>query len=257
MEERLQNQEFFNRYMLLDIAKGWFYAHIGQTDRAASWLKNEFEESDLNSLINTQEILVKAKCFFAEKRYPAALAFLKDFKNRSGPGSFLLGMLEMKALEAVCLYYNKKRSLAFSALEEAYELSRSNDLDMPFIELGSFMRTLTEAVKKDENCTLPRDWLESMYRKSTAYGKKLLSAAEQFREGNRRSGPLSVRETQVLISLSQGLTREEIAEDSGISLNTVKSAITRIYYKLGAINRADAVRAATSMGLFESDAPRQ
>jgi LuxR family maltose regulon positive regulatory protein len=256
MDERLRNQDFFNRYMLLDIAKGWFYAHIGQTDRAASWLKNEFEESDLNTLINTQEILVKAKCFFAEKRYPAALAFLKDFRDHSGSGSFLLGMLEMKALEAVCLYYNKKQGLAFAALEEAYELSRSNELDMPFIELGNFMRTLIQAVKKDENRALPTEWLESIYRKSAAYGKKLLSAAEQFREDDRQSGLLSARETQVLISLSQGLTREEIAEDSDISLNTVKSAITRIYYKLGAVNRADAIRTATSMGLFGSEIPK-
>jgi LuxR family maltose regulon positive regulatory protein len=271
MEERLQNQDFYNRYMLLDIAKGWFYAHIGQTDRAASWLKNEFEESDLNSLINSQEILVKAKCFFAEKRYPAALAFLKDWKNFSGPDAFLLGILEMKVLEAVCLYHNKKQPLAFSALEEAYGLSRSNALIMPFIELGGYMRTLIQAYMKKKNGPEPHDevsgtdspytpspeWLETVYRKSTAYGKKLLTVAEAFREDARVPGPLSARELQVLISLSQGLTREEIARDSGISLNTVKSTITRIYCKLNAVNRVDAIRTATAMGLFTSNSARQ
>jgi LuxR family maltose regulon positive regulatory protein len=284
MEERLQNQDFYNRYMLLDIAKGWFYAHIGETNRASSWLKNEFEESDLNSLINSQEILVKAKCFFAEKRYPAALAFLKDWKNFSGPDTFLLGILEMKVLEAVCLYYNKKQSLAFSALEEAYELSWPNVLTMPFIELGGYMRTLIQAYMKKKNNLLsqsstgstaqggpvpygkisgkdlphvpPPEWLETIYRKSTAYGKKLLTVAEVFREDDRVPGPLSARELEVLISLSQGLTRAEIARDSNISLNTVKSTITRIYCKLNAVNRADAIRAATAMGLFTSDSPQ-
>jgi LuxR family maltose regulon positive regulatory protein len=51
----------------------------------------------------------------------------------------------------------------------------------------------------------------------------------------------------VLTGLSQGLTREEIAGASGISLNTVKSVIRSVYNKLGALNRADAVRIAANL----------
>jgi LuxR family maltose regulon positive regulatory protein len=54
----------------------------------------------------------------------------------------------------------------------------------------------------------------------------------------------------VLTELSQGLTREEIAGHLSLSVNTVKSVIRSVYNKLGAVNRADAVRIATSLGLL-------
>lgn len=62
--------------------------------------------------------------------------------------------------------------------------------------------------------------------------------------------PLSKRETEILRHLSQGLTRRDIADADGISVNTAKSVITNVYNKLGAINKADAVRIAASMGLI-------
>jgi LuxR family maltose regulon positive regulatory protein len=62
--------------------------------------------------------------------------------------------------------------------------------------------------------------------------------------------PLSPRELEVLTGLSQGLTRDEIAEAAAISVNTVKSVIKSVYNKLGAVNRADAVRIATSLGIL-------
>jgi LuxR family maltose regulon positive regulatory protein len=62
---------------------------------------------------------------------------------------------------------------------------------------------------------------------------------------------LSKRELEILHSLSQGLTRQDIADASQISVNTAKSTITNVYNKLGAINRADAVRIAASLGILE------
>jgi LuxR family maltose regulon positive regulatory protein len=45
------------------------------------------------------------------------------------------------------------------------------------------------------------------------------------------------------------MTREEIADVSSLSVNTVKSTIRNLYNKLGAINKADAVRIAVARGL--------
>jgi LuxR family maltose regulon positive regulatory protein len=54
---------------------------------------------------------------------------------------------------------------------------------------------------------------------------------------------------EVLLGLSQGMTREEIAGLASLSANTVKSITRSVYNKLGAVNRADAVRIAVSLGL--------
>jgi LuxR family maltose regulon positive regulatory protein len=66
------------------------------------------------------------------------------------------------------------------------------------------------------------------------------------------SPSLSPRERDVLVWLSQGLTREEIAATSTLSPNTIKSTIRNVYNKLGAVNRADAIRLGLEAGIIKS-----
>jgi LuxR family maltose regulon positive regulatory protein len=78
--------------------------------------------------------------------------------------------------------------------------------------------------------------------------------SEKCREQNREKSPpgLSPREITVIRGLSQGLTRDDIAQGSSISINTVKSVIRSVYNKLGAVNRADAVRIAAALGILKN-----
>jgi LuxR family maltose regulon positive regulatory protein len=257
LEAQLEAPDYLNRYILHDIVSGWFYAHIGQSAHIASWLKNDFEESELNSLINGQEILVRAKWYFCGKKYAEALNFLKKQENPYGLGAFLLGKLEIKVLEAVCLFYEDKREEAFKALEAAYDTAAVNALDMPFIEMGKDMRVLAGAALRDKNCGIPRPWLEMILKNASAYAKKLFVVAEKYRDQGRISRKpeaiLSSWEQEVLIGLSQGLTRKEIAVNNAISVNAIKSVIRSVYNKLGAVNRADAVRIATAMGILKGE----
>jgi LuxR family maltose regulon positive regulatory protein len=255
MDGQLDKQYYPTRFTDYDIVSGWYYAHIGQTDRLASWLKDEFEENDFNSIVYGLEILVKAKYHFAEKRYPAVLAVLETWETRNSPWSFTLGKIEGKALEAVCRYQLRDKEGAFAALEQACRLAQPNSISMPFTELGKDMRTLAEAALKAGTTAMPRDWLETVRRSAAGYAKKLFTAAEQYRPAAPQEGVsgqgvnLSRRELEVLTGLYQGMTQEEIASVSSLSVNTVKSVIRSIYNKLGAVNKADAVRIAVSKGL--------
>jgi LuxR family maltose regulon positive regulatory protein len=257
LEAQLDKVHYLNRFIYHDIVNGWYYTQIGQTDKLAPWLKNDFEESDLSSMSHGLEILVKAKYHFAEKRYPAALAALEGREKKYDAGDFVIGMVEICILKALCQYYLRDRQAAFAALEEAYQLARPNALYMPFLEMGKNMRALAGAALKDKTTALPPAWLERVRRKASAYAKKLFMVTEQYRQperGRKRTeavgAALSRREQEVLAELSQGLTREEIAGHLSISVNTVKSVIRSVYNKLGAVNRADAVRIATSLGLL-------
>ena len=60
---------------------------------------------------------------------------------------------------------------------------------------------------------------------------------------------LTERETEVLQLLSQGLANKQIASVLGISEHTVKFHVSAIYTKLGATNRAEAVRLGVRSGL--------
>ncbi|MEP6695259.1 MAG: response regulator transcription factor [Pseudonocardiales bacterium] len=85
------------------------------------------------------------------------------------------------------------------------------------------------------------------------------SAAELAEAMKRRlapSGPqLSQRESQVLILLAEGMSVAAISKKLYISESTAKTHISKLYGKLGAGNRAQALMTALRLGLLQSGAP--
>jgi DNA-binding NarL/FixJ family response regulator len=63
---------------------------------------------------------------------------------------------------------------------------------------------------------------------------------------------LSPREAEVLLLLGQGLPVRVIATSLCVSLSTAKTYVARLYEKLGASNRAQAIMTALKLGLLES-----
>jgi LuxR family maltose regulon positive regulatory protein len=254
MESLLEKTDFLNRYVYHDIYTGWFYVQIGLLEKTAPWLKNDYEGSDLNSLAFGFETLVRAKYYLSEKRYRAALTAIESRKSSYSMMGYLMGIIMSDAVSAICRYRLQDKSGAIRALESAWDQASPNGLDMIFIEMGREMRALTAAALKDPCCRIPRDWLEKVQRTASAYAKKVFAVSEAYqtlKQGRQESAGLSAWELEVLTGLSQGFTREEIAEASAISVNTVKSVIRSIYAKLGAVNRADAIRIAAGAGLLK------
>jgi two-component system, NarL family, response regulator DegU len=66
-----------------------------------------------------------------------------------------------------------------------------------------------------------------------------------------RETPLSKRESQILQKVAYGATTKEVAHDLNISPHTVKTHLERIFEKLGANDRAQAVAIALRKGLVD------
>jgi DNA-binding NarL/FixJ family response regulator len=77
-------------------------------------------------------------------------------------------------------------------------------------------------------------------------------AAAMMRRGASESTRLSDREHEVLLLLADGLGSGAIGQELYMSESTVKSHIGRIYQKLGANNRAQALVTAMRIGLLTS-----
>jgi DNA-binding NarL/FixJ family response regulator len=63
--------------------------------------------------------------------------------------------------------------------------------------------------------------------------------------------PLSPREIEILQQVAYGSTTKEVADSLGISFHTVKTHLERIFEKLGANDRAQAVAIAIRQGLVD------
>jgi DNA-binding NarL/FixJ family response regulator len=61
--------------------------------------------------------------------------------------------------------------------------------------------------------------------------------------------PLSKREREILQKVADGATTRQVATDLGISPHTVKTHLERIFEKLGANDRAQAVAIAIRTGI--------
>ncbi|WP_249423737.1 response regulator transcription factor [Nocardioides coralli] len=81
-------------------------------------------------------------------------------------------------------------------------------------------------------------------------------AQAMTRRMSGESSRLSDREHEVLVLLADGLSAGEIAPKLHLSESTVKSHVARIYQKLGAANRAQALVTAMRIGLLSSIDPR-
>jgi LuxR family maltose regulon positive regulatory protein len=253
VEAQLEIPEFFNSHAIHDVVMGRFYIRIGLVEKVAPWLREPVEEAELNGMIRGFDVLIKARCFFAEKNYPAMLQVLEEEAVRGDLGAFILGKLEIMALEAAARYHLGETETALDILEAAYLTAAPQGLDMPFIELEDEMRILAGAALGRKSGRIPRSWLEKIRNKASAYGRQAALAAEYYRTRELREQKprvyLTRQERAVLSGLSRGLNREDIAAEAGLSLSSVKTTIRGVYAKLGAVNRADAIRIAGLWGI--------
>ena len=197
--------------------------------------------------------------------YANYLIGIKEFSKLIGMLQSLKEMEPYKYItqESICLYIMLAigyRSLgndeaAIDELWAAYGMCYNNGLISLFIEGDSYMVDLISVARKQTKHSFAPDWLDLIEREARAFSKRSSAVRAAYMKQNpthaAKDNPLSKRELSVLRSIAQGLTREEIALEQYISMNTVKSTITSIYYKLNASNKADAVSIAITKGYIE------
>jgi len=77
-----------------------------------------------------------------------------------------------------------------------------------------------------------------------------VGATEASVPSGAKAAGLTDREISILTELAKGKSNDEIAKELWVTQQTVKFHLTNVYRKLGAKNRADAVRQAYQLGLI-------
>lgn len=166
--------------------------------------------------------------------------------------------INLYILEAYCYIREDQVEKGIQAFTAAYNMAHPIGILSSLIEGGQAMRTLIQTIRRTGNHGLDEAWLDTVAGKATTYAKRCNAILQQM-NCQSRSKPvtfrLSSREKETLNLLSEGMSREEIGEQMGITIHGVKRHLTSLYEKLGATSRSDAVIRAEAMGLFQQKQP--
>ena len=253
LRAHLETADFWNRQLLYDLFTGFFYAQIGLPKLVPSWLVMDEKEVTSEVRIPARELVVAVKCHIASKKFNHALTVLSNSYPREPYERFLLSELVLSLLTAVARQQTGDTPGAVRDFGKAYSLSLGGLFEMPFVELGKNLRPLVAAVQEAGDGGVPEEWLKSIDRKASIYAKKTAAIMNTFKREQKIEDTvqLSDRETEVLSDLYHGLSRDEIAANRYLSVNTVKKILQSIYIKLDANNNVDAIRIALEKKLIE------
>jgi LuxR family maltose regulon positive regulatory protein len=250
----IENIGKFNRQLLYDLIAGSFYIHIGVPERAAPWIFSEFDKDESSDFrVPMRELIVSVRYFLSRKKYTRALNTLYNSSPRLPHERFLFSELVFSLLLAIAEVRTGAPRKAVESFEAAYKLSYDGVFEMPFIEMGKHITSITAAVRKCKSSIIPENWLSAVERKAIIYAKNTAVIEKAFKRENKieEEIPLSEREREVLSDMCRGLSRDEIAMYRCLSINTVKKIVGSLYLKLDASNNLDAVRIAFERKLVD------
>ncbi|MDL2294864.1 LuxR C-terminal-related transcriptional regulator, partial [Ruminococcaceae bacterium OttesenSCG-928-D13] len=245
---------FVGVYELRDCAIAHFYMCLDDLDKVPPWL-GETTSGPEPTPINIARKLLMSACYLHQKgegaRAYAVLLQLESLLENRGRWPEKLSLYIFKAQHLMGAGDMAGFAQAFKT---AYDMVYANDLKLCLAESGRDMMAMLDCLKRLEADGYDWAWLELVYQDASSFAKRLHMMREAYkgRDHSYRSGvALTKREDETLRYLAQGLTQKEVGRLMGISENAVKKHISKIYFKLGAVNRADAIHIATVNGLVD------
>ncbi len=190
--------------------------------------------------------LIQARVLIAQDDPSAVLSILEPYRQQMEARGWADERLKAMVLQTLALYAHDEKNQALHLLGEVLTLAEPEGFVRLFLDEGPRMAELLYAAAEQE--IRPN------------YVKKLLVAFEAEKKDERRFTavsshrplvePLSQRELEVLRLIAQGHSNTEISQRLYLALSTVKGHNLRIFDKLQAQNRTEAVARARELGLL-------
>lgn len=177
--------------------------------------------------------LLEAAVAYAERRPSDAAALLTPLLERDDELDVLPRIQSALLHAIVCSHLDQPRR-AHESLQRALALADSERIIRPFTDIPGAIELLDRFV----GCFGHLDPFVEAIRDAAPPRARIESIM------------LTSTELSVLHHLPSAMTTQSIADDLGVSINTVKTHLRGIYQKLGARSRAEAITAARTAGLI-------
>lgn len=244
----------------VDAMKARIYLKQNRFDKAQAWAgKSGLSLRDAPDFLHEFERLTLVRIALAEHQNDGneqhvfdALKLLDAQLKLAQKQNRLQSQVEILLLQAFAYQAKGESTQAMSALEHALKLAEPEGYLRFFINEGEAMRLLIS----DFRLTIGKA-VHPLRR----YVEKLMAAFSQSTQPQNQKSqiqnlrsemidPLSERELEVLRLIAQGFSNQEITQKLVVALSTVKGHNLRIFAKLQAKSRTEAVARARELGLL-------
>jgi LuxR family maltose regulon positive regulatory protein len=265
----------------IEALKAKVYLKQGRLAKALDWVRARgLLADDEISYLGEFEHLILGRVLMAEGQsrpdrhtFLQAIGLLERLLKAAEAQRRTGSVIEILVAQALAHQVQGNLPLALASLERALTLAEPEGYLRLFVDEGEPMRLLLldfrpapRSGRSPDGARLPAVGQVSRIEKQLngqgypllAYVEKLLSAFERAPEKQSTTHPkkpdmiepLSERELEVLRLVAQGLTNNEISQRLVLALSTIKGHNLRIFGKLQARNRSEAVRRARELGLL-------
>lgn len=257
VSEYAEQFEIGTLWEIRDTALGWYYVKMRDHGRIPKSLLTE-DDPRRSALHYGRAQIVCANDLINRGEFARLVGMLEHPKGlylTRGIGPDRISLFIMLAIG----YSNMRQvDAAMDALWTAYDMAHDNGLITQFVEAAEYMRALIALARGQSARPFDPGWLDLIDAQAASFavrGAAVRAAYAKQAALRMAKNPLTKRETEILRDLAGGLTREEIAVEHFVSVNTVKTFIRSIYNKLNAANRAEAVSIAITKGYIEVSTP--
>ncbi|MBK8417504.1 MAG: AAA family ATPase [Anaerolineales bacterium] len=235
----------------VEALKARIYLKQGQLSKAQDWVREHgIKVNDELSYLREFEHITLSRVLIAEYQSTAsedkildALGLLSRLLQTAENAKRMGSMLEILTVQMLAFHAHGEPSQALASLKHALTLAEPEGYFRFFVNEGKVMAEMLTALSHAG----AGDRLNN-------YIHKLLNAFEKTKPepANPQAliDPLSERELEVLRLVAEGLSNDEISQKLFLALSTVKGHNLRIFGKLQAKSRTEAVARARELGLF-------
>jgi LuxR family maltose regulon positive regulatory protein len=237
----------------VDAMKARIYIKQNRLDKAQAWAsRSGLSLYDAPDFLHEFERLTLAKIVLAdspnEQQIVDVLKLLDAQLKLAQKQNRLRSQIEILTLQTLALHTKGEAAQAMSVLEQALQLAEPEGYLRIFINEGETVRSLIDNLR----LTIGRAG-HPLLGYIAGFSQPTKSQEQKSKIHNRQSemiDPLSERELEVLRLIAQGLSNQEITQKLVVALSTVKGHNLRIFAKLQAKSRTEAVARARELGLL-------
>jgi LuxR family maltose regulon positive regulatory protein len=220
----------------------WLHIRQGDARPVHRWLAR------MNPLLNSEtarqqpspkdeiNLLTAAHALLFTGAFSQCHAVLNDVERSLRARGRRVHLARAQMLRACAFHQQGQHTEALDTLEEAVAIALEGGLVLSLADVGAPAFTLLSLYAKQHNA--PDDM------------RALLSAAQMPHGRASEKTLLSQREMEILRLLAIGTPNQEMAQRLYVSESTIKTHLKRMYRKLGAANRSQAVALSRRLGLL-------